>query len=271
MKIFKNKTELLKEISNIKDIAFVPTMGSIHRGHLSLIKKAKKKSKNILVTIYINPKQFSKSLDFQKYPRNINKDIATLKKINIKYLYLPTYKDLYSFKPKSKIFIDKFSKNLCGKFKPGHFRGVINVINRFVEIINPFTIYLGFKDFQQLTLIESHLKKNKIATNVVACPTIRERNGIAMSSRNAKLNKNQVKIAEKVFKYLKLNKKIILSSNTKDNELKIMSNIIKIGATKVDYLKCINLKTLKKTKTIQEKSNIFIAYYLGGVRLIDNL
>ncbi len=109
--------------------------------------------------------------------------------------------DIYSFKTNNKIYVDKFSKQLCGKFRKGHFEGVLNVVNRFLEIIKPKYIYLGLKDFQQLTLIESHLKKNKIATNVVACPTIRERNGIAMSSRNAKLNKNQVKIAEKVFKY----------------------------------------------------------------------
>ena len=271
MKIFKNKIQLLEEISNIKDIAFVPTMGSIHRGHLSLIKKAKKKSKNILVTIYVNPKQFSKSLDFQKYPRNINKDITALKKINIKYLYLPTYKDIYSFKPKSNIFLDKFSKNLCGKFRPRHFLGVINVVNRFIEIIKPRTIFLGFKDFQQLTLIKLHLIKKKISTKVVACPTIREKNGIALSSRNAKLNKIQIKIAKKVFAYLKDNKKIILSANSKKKQSEIIDRVIKIGVTKVDYIKCINLKTLQKTKKINEKSNVFIAYYLGDTRLIDNL
>ena len=102
MKIFKNKTKLLREISNMKDIAFVPTMGSLHKGHLSLIKKAKKKSENILVSIYVNPKQFSLNSDLQKYPRKINKDISLLKKMKIKYLYLPTYNDIYSFKPKHK-------------------------------------------------------------------------------------------------------------------------------------------------------------------------
>ena len=137
MQIFKKKNKLLKEISNIKDIAFVPTMGSIHKGHLSLIKKAKKESKNILVSIYVNPKQFNLTSDVKKYPRNINKDISLLKKMKIRYLYLPIYDDIYSFRAKSPIYLDKFSKKLCGKFKPKHFKGVINIVNRFIEIINP--------------------------------------------------------------------------------------------------------------------------------------
>ena len=271
MKIFKNKIELLKEISNIKDIAFVPTMGSIHEGHLSLIKKAKKESKNILVSIYVNPKQFKSRLEYLKYPRSINKDIAVLKKKKIKYLYLPSFNDIYSFKPKKPIYLDKFSEDLCGKFKPKHFYGVINVVNRFIEILNPGSIFLGFKDFQQLKLIKLHVKKNGILTKVISCPTIRGKNGIALSSRNSKLNKNQVKIAAKVYKYLKGNKKKIISKNLTKEKIIFINDLILLGVNKIDYLESLNLKTLKKTKTIKEVSNIFIAYYLGRVRLIDNL
>jgi len=132
MKIFKNKKNLIKHISQIKNLAFVPTMGTLHRGHISLIKEAKKKSKNILVTIFVNPKQFNSKRDFKKYPRNINKDIKILEKENIKFLYLPDNKDIYSFKPVTPIYLHKFSKELCGKFRPGHFKGVINVVNRFL-------------------------------------------------------------------------------------------------------------------------------------------
>jgi pantoate--beta-alanine ligase len=271
MKIFKNKTKLLREISNIKDISFVPTMGSLHNGHLSLIRKAKKKTKNILVSIYVNPKQFNLRSDFQKYPRKINKDIAMLKKMKIKYLYLPTHDDIYLFKPKSDIYLDQFSKKLCGKFKPGHFLGVINVVNRFIEIIKPRLIYLGLKDFQQLALIKLHFKKNKIKTKIVACPIIRGDNGIALSSRNYKLNNNQINIAGKVFTYLKNNKKKILNENSKKRQLLTINNIIKLGVSKIDYLECVNLKTLKKSKAEKNKINIFIAYYFNNIRLIDNL
>ena len=271
MQIFKKKNKLLKEISNIKDIAFVPTMGSLHKGHLSLIKKAKKESKNILVSIYINPKQFNSSSDYQKYPKNINVDIALLEKIKIKYLYLPTYKDIYSFKPKKNIYLDKFSKKLCGKFRPNHFHGVVNVINRFIEIINPKSIFLGFKDFQQLTLIRFHFNKNKIPTRIVACPTIRQQNGIALSSRNRKLKKKQLIIAKNIYMYLKDNKNKIITEHLKKNKSEFIQNIMLFGASKIDYLECLNLKNLDDLKVRKNNSNIFIAYYLGNVRIVDNL
>jgi len=271
MKIFTNKKSLINEISNKKNIAFVPTMGSIHRGHLSLIKKAKKKSKNVLVSIYVNPKQFISKKDFKKYPRNINKDIALLKKVGITYIYLPTDNDIYSFKPKSKIYLHKFSKELCGKFKRGHFKGVVNVINRFIEILKPFSIFLGLKDFQQYILIKHHVNKNKQLTKVIACPTIREINGVALSSRNIKLKKKEIVIASKVYKYLKSIKKNIFSVNSKKQQLDIINYITLLGVKKIEYLEFINIKTLKSAKKVNENYNIFIAYYLGSVRLIDNL
>ena len=271
MKIFKNKKKLLKEIAHIKDIAFIPTMGSLHKGHLSLIKVANKKSKNILVSIYVNPKQFNTKSDFLKYPKNLNKDILLLQKMKIKYLYLPKFDDIFLFKPKSPIYLDQFSKKLCGKFKPGHFMGVVDIINRFIEIIKPHSILLGNKDFQQLALIRLHLKKNKIFTNIISCPTVRGDNGIALSSRNVLLNKNQIKIAGEVFLYLKSIKKSSLFKITIKKKLQIIGKILKLGVKKVDYLECINLKTLKSTKKLNGKSNLFIAYYISETRLIDNL
>jgi len=271
MKIFKNKKSLVNEISNIQNIAFVPTMGSIHKGHISLIEKAKKKSRNVLVSIYVNPKQFNSNSDFKKYPRNLNKDISILKKIKIKYLYLPTYDDIYSFSPKYSVHLDKFTNKLCGKSRPGHFKGVLNVVNRFIEIIKPRLIFLGSKDFQQLTLIRLHVKKHKIQTRITVCPTIREKNGAAISSRNEKLKKNQVGIAGKVYKYLKSLKKKTDSINLKKKQLKIINEIMLLGVKKVDYLEYINIKTLKSVSKINKNCKIFIAYHLGKIRLIDNL
>ena len=168
--------------------------------------------------------------------------------------------------------MDKFSKKLCGKFRGRHFKGVINVVNRFIEIIQPHLIFLGFKDFQQLTLIKLHIKKNKIKTQVVVCPTIREKNGIALSSRNAKLKKNQIETAGRIYKYLNtIKKKKIFFINSKRKKLIIINKITLLGAKKIDYLECLNIKTLKSIKTTNENYNIFIAYYLGNVRLIDNL
>ena len=144
MKIFKDKHTLQKEISKTKGISFVPTMGGLHKGHISLIKQSKKSKFKTLVSIFVNPKQFNKKSDFKSYPRNTKKDLKQLKKLKINYLYIPTFKDIYGFKPKKKVFLDKFSKKLCGRYRKGHFEGVLNVVNRFIEIIKP-KIYLSRK------------------------------------------------------------------------------------------------------------------------------
>ena len=271
MKIFKDRKSLIGEISDLKKIAFVPTMGALHKGHISLINKAKKKSKKILVSIFVNPKQFNTTDDFRKYPRKLKIDIKILKSIKVNYLYIPTNKDIYSFKPKTKIYLDNFSNMLCGKFRPFHFKGVVNVVNRFLDIVKPRFVYLGMKDFQQLALIKSHIIKNKIKTRLVACPTIREKNGVAISSRNLKLNKNHMRNAGKIYKFIKNNKKLIRYKILAKKRSEILSKLTKLGATKIDYIECVNLKKKKICNNTRSKFNIFIAYYVGNVRLIDNL
>ena len=271
MKIFKNKLSLQKEISKDNCLSFVPTMGGLHRGHLSLIKKAKKYKCKICVSIFINPTQFNKKNDYKDYPRNIKSDIKKLKKLKVNYLYLPTYTDIYSFKTKNKIYIDKFSKQLCGKFRKGHFEGVINVVNRFLEIIKPKYIYLGIKDFQQLTLIERHIKKNEINTKVIKCKTIREKNGVACSTRNLNLNNKQFAIASNIYKYLySLSKKIKKNYKLfKINSIK--KDLISLGANKIDYIEFLNIKNLKSNKSVKNRFRLFIAYYINNIRLIDNI
>ena len=157
MKLFTSKKKLQTEIKNINNISFVPTMGALHKGHISLIKKSVKKSKKTLVSIFVNPKQFDNKKDFNSYPKSYKKDIKILKRLRVSYLYKPTYADIYKFKTKNKIFLDQSSKILCGKYRKGHFIGVIDVVNRLLEIIKPKKIFLGKKDFQQLFLIKKHI------------------------------------------------------------------------------------------------------------------
>ena len=271
MKIFKSKEQLKSEIGNKKSISFVPTMGGLHKGHISLIKTAKKYKNEILVSIYINPKQFNKKDDFKKYPRNLKKDLKILKKLKVNYLYLPTYKDLFKFKPSHEVYLHKFSKILCGKYRKYHFRGVLDVVNRFLEIIRPKYLFLGLKDFQQLTLIKKHILKNKIHTKIISCKTIRESSGIACSSRNFNLDKNQMKIAKNIYTYLIKIKKKTKKNFKLFNSSSLKKDLIKIGVNKVDYLEIINKKSLQKPKKFKESFNIFIAYYLNKVRLIDNV
>ena len=271
MKIFKTKNRLQKEILSVKNISFVPTMGGLHKGHIYLIKKSKKKAGKTLVSIFVNPKQFNNRKDFDNYPRAINKDLIILKKLNVDFLYVPTFQDIFSFKPKNKIYLDKFSKKLCGKNRKGHFEGVLNVVNRLLEIIKPKHIFLGIKDFQQLYLINRHIKMKNIQTKVISCKIIREINGVACSTRNKNLNKKNLLLASKIYKYFKLKKKLIKKSYNEYNIFDIKKDLLKLGLQKIDYIEMLNINTLKKIKKKSENYKIFIAYYINKIRLIDNI
>ena len=271
MKIFKDKQALQKEILKTKGISFIPTMGGLHKGHISLINKSKKSKLKTLVTIFVNPKQFNNKSDYRSYPRNFKKDIKVLRKLKINYLYTPTFKDIYGFKPKNKIFLDKFSKKLCGKFRKGHFEGVLNVVNRFIEIIKPKYIYLGKKDYQQLYLIKKHIEKRKIRSKIIECKTIRENNGIACSSRNFNLNKDQVKVASNVFYYLFNLKKEVKKNHNAFKIDKIKNDLIKLGVKKIDYIENYDTRNFKKKIKTSKRFNLFIAYHIQKIRLIDNI
>ena len=271
MKIIRQKKDLNKLISKINPFSFVPTMGGLHKGHEILIKKAKKKSKNTLVSIFVNPKQFNSKKDFKTYPRNFKNDFKILKDLKVKYLYLPKHKDIFSFKTKNKIYLHSFSKKLCGKYRPGHFKGVLNVVNRFLELLSPKYIFLGKKDFQQLILIGKHIKKNKINTTVVPCKTVRDQLSVPFSSRNFNLKKQDQILASKVFKFLKKEKAYIKRKKIKKINLSsIKKKILKMGVKKIDYIEVINLDNLNKAKKYNENFNIFSAFYIQKVRLIDN-
>ena len=271
MKIFKDKHILQKEILKTKGISFVPTMGGLHKGHISLIKQSKKSKFKTLVSIFVNPKQFNKKSDYRSYPRSTKKDLKKLKNLKVDYLYIPTFKDIYGFKPKEKVFLDKFSKKLCGRFRRGHFEGVLNVVNRFLEIIKPRYIFLGKKDYQQLYLIRKHIEKRKIKSKIIECKTIRENNGVALSTRNSNLNNNQMKIASNIYHYLYNLKKKIKKNYDLFNLKKISKDLKDLGVSKIDYLENYNIKNFKKIKKQNKKFNIFIAYYIKNIRLIDNI
>ena len=271
MKIFKSKHKLKEEISNIKNISFVPTMGGLHKGHISLIKKSQNFKGKTLVSIFINPKQFNEKKDFLNYPRNLKKDLKILKHLNVDLIYLPSLKDIFSFQVKNKIFLDKFSKKLCGRSRKGHFKGVLNIVNRFLELIKPKYIFLGIKDFQQSYLITKHIKKRKINTKVINCKTIREKSGLACSTRNNNLTEKQLKIASNVIKYLKRIKELLKKDLNNLKLINVKDNLINLGVTKIEYIELYNSNTLKRPKNKREKFRIFIAFYLNKTRLIDNI
>ena len=161
MKILLNNKSLFKSLRPFNDLGFVPTMGGIHKGHLSLINKSNKLCKKTIVSIFVNPKQFNNKKDLKSYPRNIKKDLKILKKSKkVDFVYLPKFKDIYKDKKKSKITLQKKDKILCAKFRKGHFEGVLDVMSKLTKIINPQKIFMGEKDFQQLYLVKKELKNN---------------------------------------------------------------------------------------------------------------
>ena len=268
MKIITSIFDLNKEIKNYKNIGFVPTMGGIHAGHESLIKASQKKKSKTIVSIFINPTQFNKKNDFKKYPRNIKKDIAILRKLNVDYLFRPSVKDVYGFKSK-KFNLKKSDKILCAKSRNGHFEGVLNVMNRLMTIIKSKDLYMGEKDYQQLYLIKKFLSK-KFKVRINSCPTIRI-NNIALSTRNKLLKKKSIKKASEIALFLKK-----VKYNSRLEGTKFASNLhnykIKLEKKyniKVDYLEFRDEKNLK-LNNFNNKYRLFVAYEIDSVRLIDN-
>ncbi len=271
MKILLNNTSLFKSLRPFNDLGFVPTMGGIHKGHLSLINKSNKLCEKTIVSIFVNPKQFNNKKDLKTYPRNIKNDLKILKKSKkVDFVYLPKFNDIYNDKKKSKIKLLKKDKILCAKFRKGHFEGVLDVMNKLTKIVNPGKIFMGEKDFQQLYLVKKLLEK-KYKTKVIPCKTIRDRNKVALSSRNFLLNKISLAIAANIHKKLTNIKKNINNKKNISDFLRLQKKRIKNNyKIKIDYLELRNKKNLKLSNTINN-SRLFIAYYLNNVRLIDNL
>ena len=269
MKIIRNIKNLKETIVNIPNLGFVPTMGGLHKGHLKLIKKSINISQKTLVSIYVNPTQFNKKKDFSKYPRNTKKDLQILKRQKVDFVFLPRTDEIYKRKVRKNIKIHRKKNVLCGKFRKGHFEGVIDVIDRFLSLINPKYIFLGEKDFQQLFLIKNYVK-NKFKVKVIPCKTVRDKNYVAFSSRNFLLSKKNLFTSGKIAKILKLFKNKIKNTHNikkKINDMKI--KLIKLYNIKIDYLEFRNEKDLSILKK-KNKFRLFVAYYINKVRLIDN-
>ena len=269
MKLIKLKTDLIKAIEFDKRLGFVPTMGSLHKGHKALIKTSQKKCKKTLVSIFINPTQFNNKKDYKTYPKNLKKDLNYLKKLNVDYVYLPSIKQIY-WKKNDEIKLNKSQNILCAKFRKGHFEGVLNVLDRFIELISPQKMFMGEKDFQQFFLVKNYIE-NKYNTKVHACKTVRTKNKLALSSRNSLLNKKSfIESGIITKKLLKLKNKI---NRNKKNYKKLMFDLKKELSKnfdiKIEYLECRNTHNLRAI-ILNKPFKLFVAYYINNVRLIDN-
>ena len=276
MKVIERINDL-KIIDRKRPIALIPTMGNLHEGHLSLVKQSIELQLNPLVTIYVNPLQFGPNEDFEKYPRTINQDKKNLEKYKCAYLYLPEKTELLEGIKKLKA---PYSKFLCAKKRPGHFDGVITIVNRFLELIKPEYCFFGQKDFQQQLIIQNHLKANKLSTKLIVGETVRDENGLALSSRNNYLTQTEKKDASIIYKYLneiadqlkKIHQETFNDISKSTSIIcKEYKNKFKEKGFDVDYLAIVNSKNLEKIRKDETDLLIAIAVHYRGVRLIDNL
>ena len=276
MLIFKTKSDLFSYLSSLTDslIGFVPTMGALHNGHLALLRQAKKQSSVVVCSIFVNPTQFDSKEDFNRYPDTLSDDITKLGKINCDVLYVPAVADLYAINEKAKHFNFNGLDNVMeGKFRKGHFDGVATIIEKFFNIIKPHKAYFGQKDLQQLLIVKSLTKQLNLPIEIVSIPTIREENGLAMSSRNKLLNAKQKLVASMLYESLafcKANKDTLKIRELKTHLEKQFSEQLEVD---LEYLEFVDANNLHPITVFKENDNnaVCIGAYVAGVRLIDNI
>ena len=268
MRIIKSINKLNKEVNFKANIGFVPTMGALHKGHLSLIDSCKKRCSKTLISIFVNPSQFNKKNDYKKYPRNLSRDIKILKKKDVDYVFIPNVRHIYNNKKKMKIKIINKDKVLCAKFRRGHFEGVLAVMNQLLKIVKTKYVFLGEKDYQQVYLIKKFIK-NKFNTKIIPCKTIRDANSLPYSSRNFLLKKNDLFKASIVSLKIRKLYNLIKKRFIMKNQLKFIKKELIRHGINIEYFEIRNKYNLSK-KFSKKNFKIFVAFYINNVRLIDN-
>ncbi len=276
LKIINDSDTLKKNIQEYKikkkKIGYVATLGSLHKGHLNLIRLAKKKTQIVVVSIFLNPLQFNSKKDFLNYPKSLKKDKKKIYKENIDILYTPSIKEIFFNKKIEKIKASKKANKLCGVNRKGHFNGVVSILKPLFTQIQPSIAFFGEKDFQQIMVVKDLIKKYKMNIKIVILKTIRNSHGLAYSSRNKILNIKEKKIAKYLFITIKEIFFLALKNFKKIKEFEKLGKIklLKYGFTKVDYFKIYNENNLSKQKINKNNFRVFAAACLGKTRLIDN-
>jgi len=277
MQTFINILALKKRLAVIRkknaSIGFVPTMGALHEGHISLIKESVKNNDYTICSIFVNPTQFNNKEDLLKYPRTKEKDIGMLKEVGTDILFYPDVKEIYPDNQDTDFDVDLegIDKLWEGEFRPGHFKGVVQVVKIFLEIIEPDTLYMGQKDFQQFTIINLMLRKTKSNVKLIVVPTMRETDGLAMSSRNVRLNPEFRKKSVVLFKALNFAKENLNILPIDIIESKALDMIVDANL-KPEYFKLVDTEKLEPIVKVDDvKTVAIVAAWAGDVRLIDNM
>lgn len=272
MRVVHTQTELIEALKILTDIAFVPTMGNLHEGHLKLIEEALKKTKHVVVSIFINPLQFNSKDDFTNYPRTLDEDLLMLQKLDVPLVFAPSKEDILEPSQTIEIQLPDIANDLCGKFRPGHFNGVATIVCKLFNLIQPELAFFGKKDFQQLFLIKELVNQLSYPIHIIGIDTVRDKDGLAKSSRNNLLSEENRKKASQLFKLMHemKDKAMQKTSSFKEIEEDAVS-LLNASGWRVDYLTIRSAQSLKTPVFNENQMVILGAATLGSVRLIDNI
>lgn len=277
MKVISTVKESIDFVSNVKSggksVGFVPTMGALHAGHIALINRANAENDCVVCSIFVNPIQFSNKEDLEKYPRPIEDDIRKLEEAECDLLFYPDVKEMYPEPVIDKYDFGLMDKVMEGKFRPGHFSGVAVVVRKLFEIIEPDRAYFGMKDFQQLRIVRSMTESLKLPVEIIPCPTVREKDGLAMSSRNIRLNKQERRIAPAIYHVLTGIKENFTKMTVEEAEHWAVSKLNKYDEMHVEYINVVDAETLMPVKSWTDAGSLVVcaAVLVGKIRLIDNI
>lgn len=273
---YKNKMlkAFLSTLSNNNSVGFVPTMGALHYGHLSLIEKARTENEIVVVSIFVNPTQFDNEEDLLKYPKNLNEDLKLLENANCDVVYAPDANEIYEHHIEATSFnFDGLENEMEGKHRKGHFDGVGTIVKRLFEIVKPDKAYFGEKDFQQLQIVRKLVEKYNIPVSIQGCAIFREKDGLAMSSRNVRLTKRQRKEAPFIYKILQKCKEKFQTETVMEVIAWVQKQFNDNPILELEYFEIADETTLKSVKNKNDKTQYraFLAVFAGDIRLIDNM
>ncbi len=274
MKVIKTIAEMNRLRPTLPEpVGFVPTMGCLHEGHLSLVRRARAENRSAVVSIFVNPIQFGPHEDLERYPRNPQRDLALLKSEGVDIVFLPPSSELYRPQFNSWVVVDKLSQRLEGSARPGHFRGVTTVVTKLFNIVRPARAYFGQKDAQQVIVIRKMVSDLNMALDIITLPTVREPDGLAMSSRNSYLNSEQRQAATVLYQALTLAQKLWLQGERSAQSMrrKMIELIQKEELAEIDYVSIADAETLDELDRVKSPALVSLAVRIGNTRLIDNV
>lgn len=277
MEILRTISEVRNVVSGAKRegkrIGFVPTMGALHEGHMSLVEEAKKRSGLVIVSIFVNPTQFGPGEDLDKYPRTLDSDLEKCRLEGVDVVFAPAADEMYPEKNLTWVKVDKITEGLCGDSRPGHFRGVCTVCTKLFNIVQPDAACFGQKDAQQAAVIKRMVRDLNMPLEIVVCPTVREADGLAVSSRNAYLSRQHRLDASLLYKSLKAAETLITQGEKDVDKVvcKIRNVLSEKNSIEVEYINVVDLKTLEPVERIEGENLVAVAVKIDSTRLIDNI